>query len=72
MGKRRGVCRVLVGKHEGKRPPGRARRRWEDSIKMEWDVGDVDWIELAHDRDCGNEPSVSIKCWVFLDKLRNS
>jgi hypothetical protein len=28
----RGVYRVLVGKHEGKRPLGRPRRRWEDNI----------------------------------------
>ena len=27
--------RVLVGKHEGKRPLGRPRRRWEDNIKMD-------------------------------------
>jgi hypothetical protein len=31
----RGVCRVLVGKPEGKRPLGRPRRRWEDNIKMD-------------------------------------
>jgi len=35
MGQRRGVYSVLVGKPEGKRPLGRPRRRWEDSIKME-------------------------------------
>jgi len=34
MGERRGVCRVLVGKPEGKRPLGRHRRRWDDKIKM--------------------------------------
>ena len=34
MGERRGVCRVLVGKPEGKRPLGRSRRRWEDNIKV--------------------------------------
>jgi len=34
MGERRGVYRVLVGKHEGKRPFGRPRRRWEYNIKM--------------------------------------
>jgi hypothetical protein len=50
----RGVHRVLVGKYEGKRPLGRPRRRWEDSIKMdlqemEGDCGD--WMELAQDRD---------------------
>jgi len=31
----RGVYRVLVGKPEGKRPPGRPRSRWEDNIKMD-------------------------------------
>jgi hypothetical protein len=31
----RGVHKVLVGKHEGKRPLGRLRRRWEDNIKMD-------------------------------------
>ena len=36
------------------RPFGRPRRRWEDSIKIDFNemrsVG-VDWIELAQDRD---------------------
>ena len=32
MGQGRGVHRVLVGKHEEKRPLGRLRRRWEDNI----------------------------------------
>ena len=39
------VYRVLVGKHEGKRPIGRARRGWEYKIKMdlqEVGCGDVD------------------------------
>jgi hypothetical protein len=35
MGERRGVCRVLVGRSEGKKPLGRPRRRWEDNIKMD-------------------------------------
>jgi hypothetical protein len=34
MGERRGVWRVLVGKHEGKRLLGRPRRGWEDNINM--------------------------------------
>jgi len=35
MGERRGVCRVLVGRPEGKKPLGRPRRRWEDNIKVD-------------------------------------
>jgi len=34
LGERRGVYRVLVGKHEGKGVLGRPRRRWEYNIKM--------------------------------------
>jgi hypothetical protein len=54
MGARRGAYRALVGKPEGRRPLGRPRRRWEDYIKMDlrevgW--GDMDWINLAQDRD---------------------
>jgi hypothetical protein len=48
------LYRVLVGKPVGKRPLGRPRIRWEDNIKMylhEVGCGDMDWIELAQDRD---------------------
>jgi len=34
-GEKRDVYRILVGKPERKRPPGRPRRRWEDNIKMD-------------------------------------
>ena len=34
-GKKKVACRVLVGKSEGERPPGRPRRRWESNIKMD-------------------------------------
>jgi hypothetical protein len=53
-GEGRGVYMVLVGKPEGKRPLGKPRCRWEDNIKMdlqEVGCGDMDWIELAKDRD---------------------
>jgi len=53
-GERRGVCRVLVGKPEGKRPLVRPRRRWEDNIKMDLEelgCEGMDWIGLAQDRD---------------------
>ena len=48
------IYRVLVGKAEGKGPLGRPRHRWEDSIKMDLqEVGceDMDWIDLAQNRD---------------------
>jgi hypothetical protein len=55
MGERSGVYRVLVGKHEGKRPRGRPRRRCEDDnnkmVIQEVGCGGVDWIELDQDRD---------------------
>jgi hypothetical protein len=34
MGERRGVYKILVGKHDGKGLLGRPRRRWEDKIKV--------------------------------------
>jgi hypothetical protein len=34
MEDRRGACRVLVGRREGRRLIGRPRRIWEDNIKM--------------------------------------
>jgi hypothetical protein len=35
MGEVRDVHRVLVGKLEGKRPLGRPRHRWEDTIRRD-------------------------------------
>jgi hypothetical protein len=35
MGEEREVYKALVGKPEGKRPPRRPRRRWEDGIRMD-------------------------------------
>jgi hypothetical protein len=54
MVEERNVCKVLVGKPEGKRPLGRPRRRWEDGIRMdlgEIGLGAVDWIRLFQDKD---------------------
>jgi len=53
-GERGCLYRILVGKPEGKKPPGRPRRRWEDNIKMDFQevgCGGMDWIELAQDRN---------------------
>jgi hypothetical protein len=34
MGEKRNVCRIFVGKPEGKRPLGRLTHRWESNIKL--------------------------------------
>jgi hypothetical protein len=54
MGTKRSAYRILVGKSEERRPLGRPRRRRVNNIKsdlrdIDWD--DMDWIDLAHDRD---------------------
>jgi hypothetical protein len=53
MGDKMNAYRILVRKPEGKRPPGRRRRRCKDNIKMDlreivWDC--MDWIDLSQDR----------------------
>jgi hypothetical protein len=53
MREKRNVCRLLVGKPEGKRPLRRPRRSWMNNIKMdllERGLSVVDWICLAQDR----------------------
>jgi hypothetical protein len=54
MGALRNAYKILVGKAEGKRHPGRCRRGWENNIRMNlrelgWER--VDWIHLDQDRD---------------------
>jgi hypothetical protein len=54
MEAKRNAYKVLVGKPEGKRPLGRPRSRWVDSIKTdlrETGLGGTDWTDLAQDRD---------------------
>jgi glucose dehydrogenase len=51
---KKNAYRILVGKPEGKRPLGRQRHRWMSNNKMDFREigwGDMDWIDLAQDRD---------------------
>jgi hypothetical protein len=46
-GMKRNAYRILVGKPEGMKPPGRRRREWVDDIKIdlrETGWGGMDWI----------------------------
>jgi hypothetical protein len=46
--------RVLVGKPKGKRPLEIPRCRWQDNVEkdiQEVDMGGMEWIDLAQDRD---------------------
>jgi hypothetical protein len=54
MGENRNAYRLLMGTPEGKRPLGGSRHRWVDNIRMDFGEvgwGDVDWIDLAKDRN---------------------
>jgi hypothetical protein len=65
MGEVRGAYNILVGRPEGRRPLGRPRHRREDNIKMdlkEIGFGDVDWIDLAQDRD---------RWWALMNTVMN-
>jgi hypothetical protein len=53
MGTTGNAYRIFVGKPERKRPLGRPRRMWEDNkmVLREIELGGMDWIDLAQDRD---------------------
>ena len=56
MEKSRSAFKVLTGKHTGKRPLGRPRRRREDNIRKELkeiDINKRNWVDSAQDRDIG-------------------
>jgi hypothetical protein len=52
-----------VGQLEIKRPLGRPRRRWDDTIKIDskW-LGYVDWIDLAQNR---------YRWWALVNAVMN-
>jgi hypothetical protein len=50
MGERRGKYIDLLGKPEGKRPLGRPKLDLRIILRWQW-FGDINWVNLAHDRD---------------------
>jgi len=65
MGEGRDVYGILVGRPEGKRPLGRPRRRWEESIKMdlrEIGIDEANCTWLAQDR---------LQWQVFMNTVMN-
>jgi hypothetical protein len=50
----RNAYKILVTKPEGKKPYGRPKHRWENSIRMDLrEIGweGVDWLHLAENRN---------------------
>jgi hypothetical protein len=50
MGEKENAYRIFVGKSEGKRPFGRSRRRWKDTIKIQlremWCQTGLMWLRI--------------------------
>jgi hypothetical protein len=76
MGEKKGVYRILVGKHEGNRPLGRLRCRWKDNIDgssgsemlgNRLDRAGSGQGQVLDTCECGNETSGSIKSGEFFD-----
>jgi hypothetical protein len=76
LGKKRNGYRIFVCKPEGKTEFGRFRRRWVNNTKMDFE--EIEWEavhrmsgsgqgKLAGSCEGGNELTVSIKCWEYLN-----
>jgi hypothetical protein len=64
-GESRGSYKVLVGRHKGKKPLEKPRRRWVNSFKIslqEEGYGSMDLIDRAQDRD---------SCRALLNEVMN-
>ena len=50
----RSAFKILTGKPTGKRPLGKARRRWEDNVRMDFKEMGIykrNLVDSAHDED---------------------
>ena len=51
----RSAFKILTGNPTRKRPLGKPRRRWEDTIRMDLEeigINAVNWVDSAQDRNC--------------------
>jgi hypothetical protein len=65
LGEKRNAFRVLVRDCERKKPRGRPRHRWKDTIEVHFkEIGceGVDWIYLVHDGD---------RWWAVVNTVMN-
>ena len=64
----RSAFKILTGTPIGKRPLGKPRHRWEDSISMdlkEIGINTRNWVDLAQDRDYWRAlVIVALNLWV--------
>jgi hypothetical protein len=72
---KRHACILLVGMPEGKRPLTRPSHSWVDNVKIDvreirW--SDVEWIDLAQDRDWWRVHVISAQTFRFLKMLGSS
>ena len=54
MEEERSAFKISTGKPTVKRPLGRPRLRWEDTIRMDLEeivINASNWVDSAHDRD---------------------
>ena len=53
IGERGGAHRVEVGKHQGRRPLGRPRRKWKNNIKTDFKEKHrgVNWTDVTEEWD---------------------
>jgi hypothetical protein len=42
------VCRIVMGRPEGKRPIGRTRHQWQCNVKMGWEG--MGWLDLGRSK----------------------
>ena len=64
MKKGRSALKILTGKHTGKRPLGRPRRRWENNIRMDLEeigINTRNWVDSAQYKITGESLELNLR-----------